>query len=127
MRRVRCHEARERRRLLILLIGHESVSYSVLLSLLEEIDFSLALAGVELADEVITRWRRGFGSFGTANTVLLQDSRVLVWMTLKPSLHLSPALGLHELKHELLRQDLVNPRPDPGWHGSHCRLEHSFI
>ena len=69
----------------------------MLLSLFEEIDFSLALTGVELAEEVVTRWRRGFGPFSTAYTVLLQDSRVLVWMTLKPSLHLSPALGLHEL------------------------------
>ena len=69
----------------------------MLLSLFEEIDFSLALTGVELAEEVVTRWRRCFDSFGTAYTVLLQDSRVLVGMTMKPSLHLSPALGLHEL------------------------------
>ena len=69
----------------------------MLLSLFEEIDFSLALTGVEFAEEVVTRWRRGFGPFGTAYTVLLQHSRVLVGMTLKPSLHLSPALGLHEL------------------------------
>ena len=99
-----------------------------LLGLLEEVYLPLTLMRVELTQQILASRRHHHRR--RLLLVLLFPRRLSALRArtcTDPLLHLSPALGLHELKHELFGQDLVDTGADPGRHSDHCRREEGLI